>query len=84
MAAMTAQEFNRYTGRAKTMAKEEPVFITERGLIQYVLLSIEEYESLKTPDQEGFMKNPFEMSEEEYFELEFPRLKGRFGEVDFD
>ena len=84
MAAMTAQEFNRYTGRAKIMAEEEPVFITERGLIKYVLLSIKDFEELKYSDVDGFLKNPFAMSEEEYFEFEIPRHDWQFEEVDFD
>jgi len=47
MAAMTSREFNQYTGEAKNLAREEPLFITERGVVQYVLLSIEDYRLLK-------------------------------------
>jgi hypothetical protein len=47
MAAMTAREFNQYTGRAKLLAREEPLFITERGKTEYVLLSIDEYNEIK-------------------------------------
>ena len=47
MAAMTAREFNQYTGQAKTLAREEPLFVTERGVVQYVLLSIDDYLELK-------------------------------------
>ncbi|MCL2807998.1 MAG: type II toxin-antitoxin system Phd/YefM family antitoxin [Coriobacteriia bacterium] len=47
MAAMTAREFNQYTGQAKILAREEPLFITERGVVQYVLLSIDDYLILK-------------------------------------
>jgi hypothetical protein len=49
MAAMTAREFNQYTGKAKLLACEEPVFITERGTIKYVLLNIDEYKTLAKP-----------------------------------
>lgn len=83
MAAMTAQEFNRYTGRAKVLAKEEPVFVTERGVVQYVLLSINDYESLKLAEPRPLGQNPFEVSEEEYFEIEIPRLSGEARTVDF-
>jgi hypothetical protein len=44
---MTAQEFNRYTGRAKLLAKDEPLFVTERGAVRYVLLNIEDYNDLQ-------------------------------------
>ena len=47
MAAMTAREFNNYTGRAKLLAREAPVFVTERGTVQYVLLNIDEYKALR-------------------------------------
>jgi hypothetical protein len=48
---MTAREFNQYTGRAKLLAREEPVFITGRGNIEYVLLNIEDYRSLAKPQK---------------------------------
>lgn len=83
MAAMTAQEFNRYTGRAKIMAREEPVFITDRGVIQYVLLNIHDYESLKRSDPKPLTQNPFAVSEEEYFEFDIPRVGGQARAVDF-
>ncbi|MDR2672399.1 MAG: type II toxin-antitoxin system Phd/YefM family antitoxin [Coriobacteriales bacterium] len=81
MAAMTAREFNQYTGRAKTLAHEEPVFITERGTVKYVLLNIEEYEALTQPTRTLF--ESLAMDERDYFEYEFPRLEGDFREVDF-
>jgi len=83
MTAMTAQDFNRYTGKAKTLAQQEPVFITDRGKIQYVLMSIDDYETLKLPEKEFFLENPFAVSEEEYFELEITRSDGTFREVDY-
>lgn len=83
MAAMTAQEFNRYTGRAKIIAQDEPVFITDRGTIQYVLLNIEAYESLMASEPGPLAKNPFEVSEQEYFDFEVPRADERTRMVDF-
>ena len=47
MASMPAREFNQNTGRAKLMAREEPLFITERGSVQYVLLTIDDYNEIK-------------------------------------
>jgi len=43
MAAMSAREFNQYSGRAKALAQTEPVFITDRGKVTHVLLNIGEY-----------------------------------------
>ena len=83
MTAMTSQEFNRYTGRAKTLAQEEPVFITDRGRIQYVLMSIDDYQALRIPEDELRIGNPFSMGEEQYFEFEFSRAGGHFRDVDF-
>jgi hypothetical protein len=81
MAAMTAREFNQYTGRAKLLAREEPVFITERGSIEYVLLNIEDYRSLAKPPRT--LSASLAMDERDYFDYEFPRLEGAFREVDF-
>lgn len=83
MAAMTAQEFNRYTGRAKTIARKEPVFITDRGRIQYVLLNIDDYESLKAAESKSLLQNPFEVREEDYFEFDTPRIDEQARTVDF-
>ena len=47
MAAITAREFNQYTSKAKEMAGTEPVFITERGVVRYVLMNIDDYHELK-------------------------------------
>ncbi|MDR1853091.1 MAG: type II toxin-antitoxin system prevent-host-death family antitoxin [Propionibacteriaceae bacterium] len=43
MHTMTSREFNQQTSRAKLLAKEGPVFITERGEPAFVLMSVEEY-----------------------------------------
>lgn len=43
---LTSREFNQDTGRAKTAARQGPVFITDRGRPTHVLLSIEEYRRL--------------------------------------
>ncbi len=43
---MSSREFNQDASRAKRAAKAGPVFITDRGEPQHVLLSIEEYRLL--------------------------------------
>jgi len=43
---MTSREFNQDTGGAKKAARQGPVFITDRGQVSHVLLSIEEYRRL--------------------------------------
>ncbi|MDR2105986.1 MAG: type II toxin-antitoxin system Phd/YefM family antitoxin [Coriobacteriales bacterium] len=64
MAAMTAREFNQYTGKAKLLADEEPVFITERGTVRYVLLNIDEYQTLAKPRRT--LSDLLEMDENDY------------------
>ena len=44
---LTSREFNQDSGRAKKAALKGPVFITDRGKLAHVLLSIEEYQKLK-------------------------------------
>ncbi|MGL5445904.1 MAG: type II toxin-antitoxin system Phd/YefM family antitoxin [Rhabdaerophilum sp.] len=43
---MSSREFNQDASRAKRAAKAGPVFITDRGQPQHVLLSIQEYQRL--------------------------------------
>jgi hypothetical protein len=40
---MSSREFNQDTGKAKKLAENEPVFITDRGEASHVLLSMKEY-----------------------------------------
>jgi prevent-host-death family protein len=46
MTTMSSREFNQDASRAKREAKSGPVFITDRGRPQHVLLSIEDYRRL--------------------------------------
>jgi len=46
MTLMSSREFNQDTGKAKKLAEQEPVFITDRGELSHVLLSIEDYNKL--------------------------------------
>ena len=46
MTTISSREFNQDTARAKRVAEEGPVYITDRGKPAYVLLSIAEYRRL--------------------------------------
>jgi len=43
---LSSREFNQDAGRAKKAAKDGPVFITDRGRLAHVLLTVEEYQRL--------------------------------------
>lgn len=43
---LSSREFNRDTGRAKTAARNGPVFITDRGRPTQVLLTLDDYQRL--------------------------------------
>ena len=43
---LSSREFNHGAGRAKKAALSGPVFITDRGRLKHVLLSIEDYRQL--------------------------------------
>ena len=43
---LSSREFNQHAGRAKKAAKCGPVFITDRGQPEHVLLSFEDYRRL--------------------------------------
>jgi prevent-host-death family protein len=46
MKVVTSREFNQDVSSAKRFAREEPVFVTDRGKPTHVLLSIEAYRKL--------------------------------------
>ena len=48
MFTMSAREFNQSVARAQRVADDEPVLVTRRGESAYVLLSIGEYERLRS------------------------------------
>ena len=43
---LSSREFNQDSSKAKKAAKSGPVFITDRGRLAHVLLSVEEYQRL--------------------------------------
>jgi len=48
---VSSREFNQHTNEAKKASKKGPVFITDRGRPEHVLLSYEEYRRLTGADQ---------------------------------
>jgi len=48
MKTVNSRDFNQDVGAAKRDAKHGPVFITDRGKPSYVLLSIEDYQTLSS------------------------------------
>jgi PHD/YefM family antitoxin component YafN of YafNO toxin-antitoxin module len=80
MAAMTAREFNQSVALAKRIAREEPVFVTDRGKVSYVLLNIDEYNRIA-----GKKKSLAEALYNEAaadIEFEIPRLEMMPREID--
>lgn len=51
MTTMSSREFNQDAGKAKRMAMQGPVFITDRGRLAHVLLTIEEYQKITATHQ---------------------------------
>lgn len=48
---ISSRQFNQNVGQAQRAAQKEPVFITNRGVPMYVLLSKADYDRLTTPKQ---------------------------------
>lgn len=46
ISTISSRDFNQDIGRAKKAAKNGPVFITDRGRLAHVLLSIDDYQRL--------------------------------------
>ena len=79
----TSREFNQDTSRAKKLAGNGPVFITDRGRPAFVLMSIEEYRKLEEQRQGQEEKKPMNLAEaladnrpEADFDWEPPRMSG--------
>ncbi len=51
MITMTAREFNQAVARAQRVADDEPVLVTRHGEPAYVLLSVAEFERLRSAAQ---------------------------------
>lgn len=72
MPTMTSREFNQDVARAKRVAKEGPVIITDRGQPAYVLMRHETYRRLggHGPSIRALLSDP----ESENVDFEPPRL----------
>ena len=56
----TSREFNQQIARARRAASDGPVFVTDRGKLKQVLLSIEDYRRLtaRRPSLGELLSNP--------------------------
>jgi prevent-host-death family protein len=73
---ISSREFNQNSGRAKKAAKLRPVIITERGQPAFVLMTVQQYESL---NRDNFnIAELLSQKDGEDFEFEPPRLDGAF------
>ena len=71
---LSSREFSRNPGRAKTLAGNGPVFITDRGRPAHVLLTIEDYRKL-TGGKRSII-DMLAMPDQEDIEFDPPRLDG--------
>jgi len=69
---LSSREFNQETGRAKKAADHGPVFITDRGKTSHVLLSIKEYRTITSTQQN--IADMLAMPDADLVEFEPPRL----------
>ncbi len=73
---LSSRELNQDIGRAKKAAQFGAVFITDRGRLAHVLLSIEEYRRI-TNNQPNIVEL-LAMANDEEIDFEPPRLSGNF------
>ncbi len=71
---ISSREFNQDTSRAKKIALDGPVFITDRGRPAHVLLSIADYQQLA--GAQGNIVDLLAMPDEITLDFEPPRLQG--------
>ena len=71
---LSSREFNQDTGRAKKLAGNGPVFITDRGRPAHVLLTIEDYRKLAGGERS--IIDMLAMPGQEDIEFEPERLDG--------
>lgn len=73
---LSSREFNQDRGRAKRAAKSGPVFITDRGRPSFVLLSIDQYNSITCKRQN--IMDMLALPGVESIEFEIPRTGDEF------
>ena len=77
---LSSREFNQDASRAKKAAKDGPVFITDRGRLAHVLLTIEDYQRLS--GSSASIINMLAMPDDAEIEFEAPRAQGFTKPVD--
>ncbi len=75
MESFTSEEFSRDVSAAKCAAQEGPVFITDRGKPSFVLLSIDEYQTL-TGGGQSVQEVFSQLPNTDAIEAEFPAAMG--------
>lgn len=79
---ISSRELNHDVGRAKRASALGPVFITDRGKVAHVLLSIDEYERIT--DKKENIVDLLSMREAAEIDFEPEKYNGKlFGEADF-
>lgn len=69
---LTSREFNQDASKAKRIAEEGPVFITDRGKPAHVLLTVEEYERIT--NKGASIVDLLAMPNADEIDFEVPRL----------
>ena len=77
----SSREFNQDIGLAKRASMSGPVFITDRGKVAHVFLTIDEYQAL-TDDHESILET-ISMPEAAAIEFETPKAGQLYKPVDF-
>ena len=70
---ITSREFNQDVSKAKRISNTGPVFITDRGKLAHVLLTVEEYE--KITNQGASIVDLLAMPDAADIEFEAPHLE---------
>lgn len=78
---LSSREFNQDASRAKKAAEKGPVFITDRGRLAHVLLSVEEYQRLVGAS--ATIVDMLAMPEAASIEFTPPRARGIAKPADF-
>ena len=74
ISTFTSREFNQDVSKIKKATAQGPVFITDRGHLSHVLLSMEDY--LKLSKTKETIVDLLAMPDSENIEFEPPRIKG--------
>lgn len=78
---ISSREFNQDVSAAKKAANEGPVYITDRGRLAHVLLSIEDFQRLTGAG--GNIVEMLSMPESDEIDFEPPRVEGISRPADF-